>query len=153
MYTQQITTVRAVIENNSSQLALNYFAPVSLAQTSIKIVAKNLPRRMLRPYYLLKTNLVDKNSLIGSRDSGQNFNVAAIIDKQYSGGDFFFFTANAIDFTITKPITLTKIETSIHDPDGSFANVNEDSSIIYKVEKSKNLADLNILSQILQNKK
>ena len=133
-------------------LELNYFAPVSVAQTSIKIVAKNLPRRMLRPYYLLKTNLVDKNSLIGSRDSGQNFNVAAIIDKQYSGGDFFFFTANAIDFTITKPITLTKIETSIHDPDGSFANVDSDSSVIYKVQKSKNLADLNILSKILQNK-
>ena len=153
MYTQQITTVRAVVENSTSIKALNYFAPVSVAQNSIKIVAKNLPRRMLRPYYLLKTNLVDKNSLIGSRDSGQNFNVAAVIDKQYSGGDFFFFTANAIDFTITKPITLTKIETSVHDPDGSFANVNSDSSVIYKVQKSKNLADLNILSQILQNKK
>ena len=152
MYTQQIATTCAITHGDINNRADNYFSPITIAQNSIKVVAKNLPRRMLRPYYLLKTNLVDKNSLIGSRDSGQNFNVAAIVDKQYSGGDFFFFTANAIDFTITKPITLTKIETSVHDPDGSYANVNSDSSVIYKVQKTKNLADLNILSQILQNK-
>lgn len=153
MYTQQIATTCVVIQNDQNHEGVNYFSPITITQNSIKIVAKNLPRRMLRPYYLLKTNLVDKNSLIGSRDSGQNFNVAAIVDKQYSGGDFFFFTANAVQFTITKPITLTKIETSVHDPDGSYANVNSDSSVIYKVQKTKNLADLNILSQILQNKK
>ena len=152
MFTQQIVIPQAVVENDRNHPAENYFSPISVAQNSVKIVAGNLPRRMLRPYYLLKTNLVDKNSFIGSRDSGQNFNVAAIIDKQYSGGDFFFFNSNVINFTITKPITLTSIQNSIHDPDGSFANVNNDSSVIYKIQKTKNLADLDILNQILQNR-
>jgi len=152
MFTQQIVVPQAIFENDTSHPAQNYFSPITVEQKSVDIVAENLPRRMLRPYYLLKSNLIDSNSLIGSKESGQNFNVAAIVDKQYSGGDFFFFNSNVVQFTITKPITLTSIQNSIHDPDGSFANVNEDSSVIYKIQKNRNLADLDILSQILQNR-
>lgn len=152
MFTQQIVVPQAIFVNDIHHVAQNYFSPVTVEQTSVAVVAENLPRRMLRPYYLLKSNLIDNNSLIGSKDSGQNFNVAAIVDKQYSGGDFFFFNSNVVQFTITKPITLTSIQNSIHDPDGSFANVNEDSSVIYKIQKNRNLADLDILSQILQNR-
>ena len=152
MFTQQIVVPQAITEDDFSHPAQNYFSPVTVEQKSVAVVAENLPRKMLRPYYLLKSNLIDSNSLIGSKDSGQNFNVTAIVDKQYSGGDFFFFNSNVIQFTITKPITLTSIQNSIHDPDGSFANVNEDSSVIYKIQKNRNLADLDILSQILQNR-
>ena len=152
MFTQQIVVPQAIIENDFNHPAQNYFSPVTVVQESVAVVAENLPRRMLRPYYLLKSNLIDSNSLIGSKDSGQNFNVAAVVDKQYSGGDFFFFNSNVVQFTITKPITLTSIQNSIHDPDGSFANVNQDSSVIYKIQKNRNLADLDILSQILQNR-
>ena len=153
MFTQQIVSPLVVYDNNTtSQIGVNVFSAISLTQTSIEIVAENLPRRMLRPYYLLKSNIIDYNSLIGSKESGQNFNIAGIIDKQYSGGDFFFFTSNSIQFTITKPITLTSIQNSIHDPDGSFANINSDSSIIYKIEKTKNLQDLDVLNQILNKK-
>jgi len=152
MFTQQIVVPQAIFQNDINHKAQNYFSPVTVTQKSVSVVAENLPRRMLRPYYLLKSNLIDNNSLIGSKESGQNFNVAAIVDKQYSGGDFFFFNSNVVQFTITKPITLTSIKNSIHDPDGSFANVNEDSSVIYKIQKNRNLADLDILSQILQNR-
>lgn len=152
MFTQQIVTVQA-IDTGGTGPSFNVFSPITIAQDSIEIVARNLPRRMLRPYYLLKSNIIDYNSLIGSNESGQNFNVAAIIDKQYSGGDFFFFTANSIQFTVTKPMTITSIKNSIHDPDGSFSTVNDDSSIIYQIQKTKNLANLDVLSQILQNKK
>ncbi len=153
MFTQQIVSSMGVIENDVAHLGVNVFAPVTIAQTSIEIVARNLPRKMLRPYYLLKSSIIDYNSLIGSRDSGQNFNIAAIIDKQYSGGDFFFFTANAIQFTVTKPMTFTSITNSIHDPDGSFSTVNEDSSIIYKIEKTKNIEDLDVVNRILNKGK
>jgi hypothetical protein len=153
MFTQQIVSPLVVYDDNVFNTpGVNTYAPVSLTQTSIEIVAKNLPRRMLRPYYLLKSNIIDYNSLLGSKDSGQNFNIAGIIDKQYSGGDFFFFTSNTIEFTITKPITLTSIQNSIHDPDGSFASINSDSSIIYKIQKTKNLQDLDVLNQILKKK-
>ena len=53
-------------------------------------------------------------------------------------------------FTITNPITITDITTAICEPNGRFAKVNENSAVIYKITKSKNTSQFNIVQQILQ---
>ena len=56
---------------------------------------------------------------------------------------------SSITFTITKPIQLADITTSIHDPDGSFALVNENSAIVYRITKVKQTPQ-DIIQQLIQ---
>ena len=61
---------------------------------------------------------------------------------------------NELNFTITNPKTITNITTSIHNPDGSFAQLNRDSCIIYKLNQHIN-SIFNPVDELLQksNKK
>jgi hypothetical protein len=78
--------------------------------------------------------------------------VIAVVDKSYSGPDYYFLNEYSVDFTVTKPITLTSITTSIHLPDGSLARTDEGSSVIYKIVKINN-APLSILNDFVKPSK
>ncbi len=126
------------------------FPPISIKVDSIKIKARNLPRKMLRPYYLIRSDIIETPKYIGADKSLMP--VVGLCDKQYSGGDFYFGSDNEFVFRITKPRTITSITTSIHDPDGTFSRCNEDSAVIYKLIKNIS-ADTNILAEIMGKKK
>mgnify|MGYP003150312491 FL=1 len=49
-------------------------------------------------------------------------------------------------------MNISSITTSIHDPDGSLANLNNGSGIVYKVSRIKNL-DMSIIEEIMGEKK
>jgi hypothetical protein len=118
---------------------------------SIQIEAQNLPRKMLQPYYTIRSSLLSQSSYVGGESSKSFSSVMAVVDKQYAGGDFIFFGQSAQSFRITRPTTISSITTSIHDPDGSFAHVNDDSAIIYSVRKNIT-ANTNIIQTILNDK-
>ena len=68
-----------------------------------------------------------------------------MVDKSYSGSDFYFLSDYNVDFTVTKPSTVTSITTSIHLPDGTLARTDGSSAVIYKIVKMNN-APLSILN-------
>ena len=126
------------------------FPAITEKTESIKILASNLPRKMLRPYYLIRSDLIEQAKYIGHDNSLMS--VIGLCDKQYSGGDFYFGSDNAFTFRITKPRTITSITTSIHDPDGTFANLDEDSAVIYRIVKNVK-AETDILAEYFSKKK
>jgi hypothetical protein len=122
---------------------------VVIDQTSAQINAEKLPRKMIRPYFLIKSNIVGDANFLGGEDSGQVLPVVYVLNKENAFGDFFFGGESQTEFTITKAQTLSSVTTSIHDPDGSLANVSLGSSIIYKVVKP-NTAQLGVAQEILK---
>ena len=64
----------------------------------------------------------------GSNNSyeGEWFN-----DKINGDGDFYFQQESSLVFTITKPLRLASLTCSIHDPDGSYARVSEQSTVLF----------------------
>ena len=74
-----------------------------------------------------------------------------IVDKYSAQNDYFLGNPTDLVFTCTKATTIADITTSIHDPDGTFANVNNTSAVIYKVVRNIN-RQTNIVQQILENK-
>ena len=62
--------------------------------------------------------------------------VAAVVDKSYSGSDFYFMNDSSVTFTLTKPKTITEITTSIHLPDGSLARIDGNSCVIYQISRT-----------------
>lgn len=138
---------------SSSALIDRTFLPaITNNAVSIRLSAVNLPRKMLRPYYCIRSDIIDAPHYVGGDNSNNELPVVAICDKQYSGGDFYFSSEEDFIFTITKEKTITNITTSIHDPNQSFSQVNNDSAVIYKIE-SEVVNQTDLAEQILQKLK
>jgi hypothetical protein len=118
---------------------------------SITISSVNLSKSMIRPYYTIRSNIITDTT---TNVNGALLPIVSIVDKYSAQGDFYFGNPSNITFTITKPTYISSITTSIHDPDGQFANVNDSSAIIYKINKVR-AAPPNILQEMIEeeNKK
>lgn len=113
-------------------------APAITQGTSSELIlAQNLPRKMLRPYYTIRSDIIDNNPYVGGQNSKTTLPVCGLCDKQYSGADYFFGSDNEFTFTITKKKVITSITTAITDPNQSFARVDNDSAVIYKIMKNR----------------
>jgi len=138
---------------STSTLTHRDFLPaITQSTSSIRLLAKNLPRKMLRPYYCIRSDIIDKPHYIGGDDNVNELPVVAVANKQYSSNDFVFSSEEDFEFTITKDKTITTITTSIHDPDQSFSNVNKDTAVIYKIQ-SQVVNEIDIAQQLLQSLK
>ena len=126
------------------------YPPITETATSIKLEAINLPRKMLKPYYCIRSDILDQTYYLGGEDSGQALNCVAIVNKISGFGDFYFGEESPYIFTCTQRKVLTSITTSIHSPDQKYANVNNDSCVIYKIIKNIP-AQIDVLDQILQD--
>ncbi len=125
------------------------YPAISEKQSSILIEAENLPTKMSRAYYTIRSNLLDTSHYLGSRDSGEALKTISVVNKINGDGDYYFQQDNPLTFTITHPKTITSITTQICDPDGSDAQVNLDSCVMYKIDRAIN-STLNPVDELLQ---
>jgi hypothetical protein len=125
---------------------------ISVQSQSISLIAEAQPTKMLRPYYLIKSNIVGDMKYIGaghSTEGGQMLPIIGVVNKENGFGDFYFQTSNTYQFTITQPRTLSEVITSIHDPDMSSARVDKNSAVLYLIQKQNN-TNLNVVQTLLQ---
>ena len=120
--------------------------------TSINIRASRLPRRMIRPYYCIRSDLLlsSSNNYIGGRDGNANLPIIALVNKENGFGDYFFSSGSDASFTITKDNSVCEITTMITNPDQSLANVDDGCCIIYKIERDR-MMDNSIIEELLLN--
>ena len=112
---------------------LSYQA-ISQNASSTAIIAENLPRKMISPIFLIKSDLLNP-AYIGGREGTVALPVIGIVDKQSGYGDFFFGARDSTIFTNTIPRTIQNITTSIVNADGRDARVDDSCCIIYKIQK------------------
>lgn len=129
--------------------SINIIPAIINKTESIVISSVNLSRSMIRPYYTIRSNIIEDTT---TNVNGALLPIVSIVDKYSAQGDFYFGNPSSISFTMTKPTYISSITTSIHDPDGKFANVNNSSAVIYKVLKQRP-APPNILEEILKEEK
>ena len=127
-----------------------YYPALTQKTNSISLVARNLPKQMINPFYTIRTNILGATHYIGSKDSGMRLPVCALIDRYGAQGDYFFGSPSDLTFTITKQNVIGDIETAICNPDGSYADIDPNSGVIYKIIKQMP-APQNIIEQILQS--
>ena len=117
---------------------------------SITTRGQRIPKLMTRPYYTIRSDILDANKYVGGHAGGIKLSCLGVVDKMNGDGDYYFTENAGMAFTITNPITLTTITTAICDPNGRLANVNENSAVIYKITKQENTGKFDIVNQILQ---
>tara|TARA_B100000768_G_scaffold181193_1_gene203254 strand:- start:207 stop:3224 length:3018 start_codon:yes stop_codon:yes gene_type:complete len=158
MYNNMITTPVNQIsyDIDASPAVINHWTqifPEIIHKTqSIKIIAENLPTRMIRGYYTIRSNILEGTPFIGGKVNNTNMPIIGIVDKINGDGDFYFGQESSLKFTITKPLRLASLSVSIHDPDGSYARTSEQSTILFKVEKTLTTT-FNIAQQMLEENK
>lgn len=126
---------------------------ISIVSTSVPIYADAQPTKMLKPYYLIRSNIIGDMKYIGggnSTDGGQTLPIIGVVNKENGFGDYYFQTSQLGTFTITDDVVISEIKTSIHDPDMSLARVDKNSAVLYLIEK-QNTNNLNVLSTLMQS--
>lgn len=152
MYNNMITTPAQLfsIQSPSTIFGNHRVYPNIVHKTeSIKIIADNLPTRMIRGYYTIRSNILEGSPFIGGKVNNTNMPVVGVVDKINGDGDFYFGQESSLNFTITKPIRLASLSISIHDPDGSYARTSEQSTILFKVQRPV-VTTFNVAQQIIQ---
>ena len=125
---------------------------ISIEASSVSLTAERQPTKMLRPYYLIKSNIIGDMKYIGaghSTEGGQMLPIIGVVNKENGFGDFYFQTDQKAVFTITQPKVLSEVITSIHDPDMSSARVDKNSAVLYLIQKENN-TNLNVVQTLLE---
>ena len=137
--------------------ALTIMPNIVETTTSLQITAEGLPKKMIKPYFTIRSDIITDNKYIGGNSTigrgaggGISLPVVAVVNKENGDGDFYFSVQSPLQFTITKPINLSCITTSIHKPDSSIANVDNGCCIVYKISRQRK-RDPNIIQEIIGN--
>ena len=139
----------AMLVDKAQAPQVSYNPEIIQKTQSINIIADNLPTRMIRGYYTIRSNIMEETPFIGGKVNNTTMPIVCVVDKINGDGDFYFQQESSLQFTITKPLRLASITTSICDPDGSYANVSEQSTILFKVQKDKRNT-FNVAQELLQ---
>ena len=133
---------------NGTGEALMYIPEIVVKTQSTTITATDLQKSILKPYYTIRSSLLEGATAIGGNPTGAALPIIGIVDKYSAYGDYFTGQSD-LQFTVTKKGQIADIITSIHDPDGEYANVDNTSAVIYKVEKLK-APPINIIAELLK---
>ena len=119
----------AINESNASHIVK---PSISVQQESTVIKASDLPRKILRGYFLVKSDIIDQT---GYYHQSNPMSVMCSVGKYNSADDFVNFDGPGPVFTVTRKKTITDIKTQITDPEGSLAQVGDNSGVVYRVDK------------------
>ncbi len=152
IFSNEMYSAQAPLVQNAAADAIDLTVPPITIQTNSAIIsADNLPIKTNKPYFIIRTSLLGEPTFQGGINSNELFPVIAVVNKVNGYSDFFSLESNQILYTVTKAMTISQITTSIHDPDQSLSNVDESSSIIYKIIRNRNQP--NLLENIMNAKK
>jgi len=133
-------------------LPLELWNEVTVLTESTTITATDIQKSVLRPYYTIRSDILEGATAIGGNPTGANLPIISIVDKYSGASDYFLGNPSDMQFTITKPTMIADITTSIHDSDGEYANVDRTSAVIYKIQKVRRTPQ-GIIDEILGNDK
>ena len=126
-----------------------YYPEILQKTTSIQIIGQNLPTRMADGYYTLRSDILSDTAFIGGKLNNTKMPVIGIVNKISNFGDYTFTGESSIVFTVTRPIKLASVTTSVHDPDGSYAHTNDASSVLIKIQKQRTVT-YNVVQALIE---
>ena len=103
-----------------------------VSAVSDRCYALGLPKKLENPFWLIKSDIIDGIDF-NSENGGKNQNVVAVCNRAYLAGDFAFSFSTSYAFKSTKEFVLTGVKTSILNPDLTPADINDATTIIYKI--------------------
>ena len=125
---------------------------INIVQNSSVFSATMFPKKMENGFFLIRSNIIPNTQYSGSKYGGTELNVVAVCNKENAESDFFFSESSQMEFTATKPFTISEITTSIHKPNQELADLDDNSCVIYKIQKNI-MQQTDLISDILSRNK
>jgi len=119
---------------------------ITINADSTKIIASELPRKLLKGYFLINSDILDSANYYQTSNPMQTM---AVVGKYSAANDFISYDGGGAVFTATRRKTITAIKSQILDPAGGTANVGDNSGIIYRVDKIIN-TDLKFAETLME---
>lgn len=113
-----------------------------------ELIAKNKPSKYDYSHILLYTDIVPKYSYVGTNKS-LAIPCVGHLDRQYQNGDFLFAEASSFRYTVDLPQTISEINVDLRLADGRPAPIDENSTIIFRIDKQRPLP-LQLINQTSQ---
>ena len=126
------------------------FIEISQNCSSTTLQAQNLPRKMISPIYLVKSDIL-ATQYIGGQKGTSNMPVVAVVPKDNGYGDFYTGGQGDV-FTNTQERTIQNITVDICDADGSASRVDDSCCVVFKIQKELP-SNKNIVESILNERK
>ena len=104
-----------------------------ISSVSDRCYALALPRKLENPFWLIQSDIIDGVDFNSEKTGGGKQNVVAVCNRAYLAGDFAFSFSTSYAFKATKEFVITGIKTAILNPDLTPADINDATTIIYKV--------------------
>ncbi len=119
---------------------------IVITANSNKIIANQLPRKILKGYFLINSDILDTANYYQLCNPLQTM---AVVGKYNAVNDFISYDGDGAVFTATRKKTITSIKTQILDPEGGTANVGDNSGVIYRIDKVIN-TDLKFAETLME---
>tara|TARA_R110002020_G_scaffold181364_2_gene376205 strand:+ start:13881 stop:17831 length:3951 start_codon:yes stop_codon:yes gene_type:complete len=107
---------------------------VNASTSTAQIFASNLPQKLVFPFWLIYSDIIGGITFHSSKNGAES-NIIAICNRSYVSGDFSYSFATDYVFTATKDFVITGITTQILNPDLTPADIDNRTTIVYKVTK------------------
>ena len=123
-----------------------------IIQTGIQSVtrtANDYPIALNQGYYTIRSDIVPQHSYAGAQQGNTALPIVGLISKQNPASDYYFAGQNSVEHIITKPTTISSIQVSVTDPDGTFANISKRSAVIFRVDRTSRL-DLQVAKEVFE---
>ena len=119
--------------SNFTSTPTHQVAPTSVVLAhSTRITSAELPRRILRGYFLINSDILDQANFYQTANPLQTM---AMVGKYNGANGFIQYDGGGVVFTVTRKKTITSIKTQILDPEGGLAQIGDNSGIIYRIDK------------------
>jgi len=132
----------------SAKIGGNVSKQASTNATSDLLIASNLPKKLSFPYLVVYTDIVRNTDYYGGPNGHEKLNAISYITRNYAEGDYFYSFTTNWNYTADSNYVITSILTDIRLPDGRPAPIDENSSVIYKIQKPQVMPMLPPIQQL-----
>jgi hypothetical protein len=109
------------------------FPNINISAETSKIYAVKNPNKLLFPYWLIQSNIIDGVDF-NSMNSGDKQSIVAVCNRAYISGNFSYSFQNSYSFVATKDFVISGIKTAILNPNLTPATIDDKTTIIYQIQ-------------------
>ena len=129
-------------------LNINNNIPSSTNVTSVLIAAKNLPVKLVNPYWLIQSNILPSSNYLNFY--GTKSNILAVVNRAFTSNDYAYAMGATTELVVETPMVITEIKTAVFNNDFTIPKLDSGCVVLYKI--TKNYLEENQLLEMLEEK-
>ena len=114
---------------------LNYLTGTQVTVESDVLVASKQPKKFDYSYLVIYSNIIEQQSNFFGSNKTLPLPVVGYLNRNYSSSDFFYSFVSDFRYVADRPHIINNFDIEIRLPNGKLANLEDNSSIIFKVIK------------------